>query len=216
MAKKETILVFGAHNDDQVLGVGGTMAKYAKEGKRVITVIFSYGELSHPHLKPELLIKWRVKESRKPDEIMGGKGVYYLGIMEGKFMEEAGTKKTKEKIKGFIKKYKPAKIFTHSMDDPHPAHREVLRVMKEAFDEIDYKGDVYVFKVWNPFTIRKRGLPKMVVDITNTFKNKVEAIKAHTSQKMTVISLMWNVYLQAKISGMKEGVKYAEVFYKIR
>ena len=31
--RNETILVFGAHSDDFVIGAGGTIAKYAQEGK---------------------------------------------------------------------------------------------------------------------------------------------------------------------------------------
>ncbi|MFA4887817.1 MAG: PIG-L family deacetylase, partial [Candidatus Nanoarchaeia archaeon] len=40
---KETILVFAAHPDDEIIGVGGTIAKYAQEGKDVIVTIFSDG-----------------------------------------------------------------------------------------------------------------------------------------------------------------------------
>jgi len=46
--KNETILVFSAHSDDFVIGAGGTIAKYTEEGKKVIAVVFSYGERSHP------------------------------------------------------------------------------------------------------------------------------------------------------------------------
>jgi LmbE family N-acetylglucosaminyl deacetylase len=52
MAKKGTVLVIVAHNDDHIIGAGGTLAKYAQEGKKVRTIIMSYGESSHPHLKP--------------------------------------------------------------------------------------------------------------------------------------------------------------------
>lgn len=41
----ERILVIVAHSDDQMLGPGGTLVKYAKEGKEIHTVIFSYGAL---------------------------------------------------------------------------------------------------------------------------------------------------------------------------
>jgi len=39
MPKKETILVLAAHNDDQAIGAGGTLAKYAQEGKKVISLL---------------------------------------------------------------------------------------------------------------------------------------------------------------------------------
>lgn len=61
-------MVFCAHPDDEVLGAGGTIAKYAREGKKVIAVIFSYGESSHPWMKKKIHDKnksQRINQSRK-------------------------------------------------------------------------------------------------------------------------------------------------------
>lgn len=212
---KETAIVMCAHNDDQIIGVGGTMAKYAKEGKKVITIIFSYGESSHPHLKPEVIRKIRVKESHKSDKILGGSGIKYLGLKEGKFAEEIKNKKIEEVIKRLIEKEKPSKIFTHARDDPHPDHREVFKFVKEIIEKKIITCDVYSFEVWNPVKI-KRNAPKMVVDITKTFKKKIEAFKVHESQKLTIINLLWSVYWRAITRGFNNNCKYAEVFYKIQ
>ncbi len=67
---KDTILVVCAHNDDQLFGAGGTLAKYVKEGKRVVVVIFSYGELSHPWLKKDSIQKTRLDECEESDKII--------------------------------------------------------------------------------------------------------------------------------------------------
>ncbi|MBW2977759.1 PIG-L family deacetylase [Candidatus Woesearchaeota archaeon] len=215
MKKQENILVICAHNDDQIIGAGATLAKYSKLGKNVNTLIFSYGERSLPHLKPSIVIKTRVTESHKSDKIMGGSGVSYFGLKEGKFL--ANKNKVKEKIKDIIKQKKPSKIFTHSIDDPHPDHRAVFKIINEIVNKAKTNYDVYSFDVWNPITLRKRNLPKLVVDVTSTFNKKVKAFKAHKSQKIAAIMpLMWKVYLKALINGWNNGVKYAEVFYKIK
>ena len=60
--KKETIIVFSAHSDDFVIGAGGTIAKYVQEGNKVISVVFSKGEKSHPWLKVEVVQEFRVEE----------------------------------------------------------------------------------------------------------------------------------------------------------
>jgi len=213
---KERILVICAHNDDQIFGIGGTIAKYAKQGKAVKTVIFSFGEHSHPHLKPEVIIKERVKESLKSDKILGGKGVTYLGLKEGKFGEEVEKKGIFDVVKKIIEKEKPDKIFTHSINDAHPDHRAVYHFVKKLTDKIKYKGDIYLFGVWTPVRIKNRNLPALVVDVTDTFSTKIKAIKAHESQQMTIISLLWNVYLKAIMNGISKNCKYAEVFYKLR
>jgi len=55
MNRKESILVFSAHSDDFVIGAGGTIAKYVREGKKVQAIVFTYGEKSHPWLKGEVV-----------------------------------------------------------------------------------------------------------------------------------------------------------------
>ena len=76
---KDDILVFCAHSDGKILGPGGTLAKYAKEGKKVRSIIFSYGEYSQPHLKKEIIINRRIKEAEEADKAIKGKGVQFLG-----------------------------------------------------------------------------------------------------------------------------------------
>ena len=93
MAKKQTILVIGAHSDDPAFGAGGTIAKYALEGCKVKSIIFSYGELSHPHLKPEIVAETRAKEAKISDKILGGKGIIFFDVKEGRFPQDIRTLK---------------------------------------------------------------------------------------------------------------------------
>lgn len=217
--QKDAILVLCAHNDDQIIGVGGTMAKYAKEGKKVITVIFSFGELSHPHLKPEVIIRTRIKESMESEKILGGSGIQYLGLTEQQFGSIMKDSAMKDKVMGMIKKIiereKPSKIFTHSAEDPHLLHRNVHKISMEAISEAGTNADVYSFDIWNPIKLKGRNSPKLVVDITGMFSRKTKALKAHKSQKIAVMSLFWNVYLKAVINGWNNSCRYAEVFHKL-
>ncbi|MBN2423064.1 PIG-L family deacetylase [Candidatus Woesearchaeota archaeon] len=218
--KNDTILVLCAHNDDQIIGVGGTLAKYAKQGKPIIIIIFSYGESSHPHYQKEVIIKTRVKESIRADKILCGDKAktYYLGLTEGKFQKEIKNKKISQKIEKIIRQSKPSKIFTHSIDDPHPDHKAVNKFVMNLTEKIGFKGDVYSFNVWNLFiNLRKRNLPKLVVDISDTFKKKIEALEKHKSQAIQArLPLTWSIYFKAIIHGFLNKMKYAEVFYKIK
>lgn len=214
---KDTVLVFCAHNDDQIIGVGGTLAKYVKEGIDVITVIFSYGELSLIYLKREIAVKTRVKESKSSDKIFGLTKTYYLGLKEGKFKKEFNDRKLKKNIKSLISENNPSKIFIHSSDDPHPDHRAVHEIIMSVLGTMGYKGSIYSYDVWNLVNIAKRNHPKLVVDITKTFRQKVEAFKAHKSQKFAaILPLLWSVYFRARLNGILYHTKYAEVFYKLK
>ena len=58
-----TVLVLAPHPDDEVLGVGGTLARYAAQGERTIVVIFSNGTASHPLHKENYIKRTRKEEA---------------------------------------------------------------------------------------------------------------------------------------------------------
>lgn len=207
----EVILAIGAHNDDQIIGCGGTLAKYAREGKIVKTIVCSFGESSHPHYKKEVIAKTRVLEAQKSDNILGGEGITFLAMKEGKFKEE--FEKKGNQILKMIKELKPTKIFTHSADDPHPDHRVVHNFIKKNKDKIN--ADIYSFDIWNLFSIKKSDTPKLVVDISKTYAQKIKAFEVHKSQQIVVSQFKWKIYIKDRINGLMNKCKYAEVFHRI-
>ena len=219
MAKKQTILVIVAHNDDHIIGAGATLAKYAKEGKKIRTIIFSYGESSHPHLKPEVIIEKRYKESIEGDKIIGGSGLVYLGLKEGRFVEQARKKRIKDKLAYIIRREKPVKIFTLGADDVHPDHRAVARIVQDLIASGAITCDVYAFDVWSAVKVRKRDAPKLVVNVSDTYPLKVQALMAHKSQFQHVSPFMtvfrFKMWFDALVNGWAHNCKYAEVFTKL-
>lgn len=212
----ETILTIAAHNDDQIIGAGGTLAKYAKEGKRIRTVVMSFGALSHPHLKQEVIVKQRVQESVDSDKILGGHGLIYLDLREGSFAKEFEEKKIEKKLLEILKKEKPAMIFTHGHDDFHPDHVAVYRLISGMIERKKITCPVYSFDIWSLLRFRKRNLPRMVVDVSDAFTQKVRALLVHESQKMAIGMLLWKMVVKDWFNGLVYGHRYAEVFYKIQ
>jgi LmbE family N-acetylglucosaminyl deacetylase len=212
----DSVLIICAHSDDQVFGPGGTIARYAQEGKKIHTIIFSYGESSHPLQQKQLTVKARVAEAQNVDKFLGGQGVVFLGIDEYKFPEQFLKKKMYPKLKRLILQYRPGMIFIHSIDDPMPDHKALNRLVVESLARMHYKCDVYMFDVWNIFNFKKRDYVEIIVDISKTFKTKLEALRMFESQKVTMFGLMWSVYFRAWLSGRKIRARYAEKFYRIR
>jgi LmbE family N-acetylglucosaminyl deacetylase len=208
------VMVCCAHNDDNILGVGGTIAKYAKSGKTVVTVIFSYGEKSHPWLKKKVTREFRADESRKAEKIIGEKKTFYLGASEGSFEDGLRSRGIKDRLKRIISVLRPSIIFTHAIQDPHPDHKAVYRATTEIIGELQHRCDIYTFNVWNILSFRKPAV-RLVVDITDTFDTKVRAFKLHKSQRMTMLTMMPAMYIRAVASGIRYGYKYAEVFEKV-
>lgn len=213
--KKKSILVLCAHNDDQILGAGGTLIKYIRKGYELTTVIFSYGEASLPHEKDDITIQTRIQEGEESDKILGGKRIIFLGLKDFKLSEEVKDKKVKEKIINILNNIKPEKVFTHSSNENHPDHKAVNRLVTELIKEKKIKCDVYAFHVWSLISLKNRDQPRLVVDVSDTFRQKIKSFKCHKSQKMTGFSVLWNIYLQAFLNGLNNDCKYAEVFEKI-
>lgn len=214
MAKN--IFVFCAHSDDQILGPGATIAKYSKQGANIYTFIFSHGENALMWLKKKAAIETRVKEAKAADKVIRGKGIKFFGLKENKIYEEFYEKKLDKRLVNLIKKKKPSKIFTHSPDDPHPDHRDVQKITLELVKKARLNSEVYAFEVWNPFTIRNRDTPKLYVDISDTFKKKIEALRCFPSQWMSLGTLIAFVFAKAFIHGFAIGKRYAEMFYRLR
>ena len=215
---KDKVLFFCAHPDDETFGVGGTIAKYVLEGKQIMVITFSYGEASHTWLKKRVTRDIRKKELAKAMEVLGYQEHTSLGLDEGKFLEQAEEKNIKEEIIKIIKEFEPSKIFTHSAEDRDPSgdHGCVNKIVMNAIEKMEYKGDVYGFGVWNPFSFRRIDYPSLFVDITDTFKVKLNALKCFSSQWSSMALLLWSVYVRAIANGLGHGVKYGERFYKIK
>jgi len=207
---KDNILVICAHSDDAEIGCGGTILKLRKDGKKIIHLVFSYGERSHPHLKERVIAKAREKETSLIDKILKRKTIF-LGLKETKFKENSNE--TKEKIIDLIKKNKPSRIYTLSSLDPHSDHRAVNNLVMEVINKIKYKGDVYAFEVWNVINEDK---PIVYVDISDTFKEKINMLRHFKSQWLSIYIQLIPIIFRAKLYGNKNNCKYAEKFYKLK
>jgi LmbE family N-acetylglucosaminyl deacetylase len=218
---KETIMVFCAHPDDEVIGAGGTLAKYAKEGKRTVCVIFTDGEASHPWEQKNYIVQKRRTEAYKSAKILQIAKLHHLHLQDGNIANEIKKPIVHQVLLDLLKKYKPTKVFTHDADDFLYGHTAVHKATVQAFDEYNAqlhpqkKSSLLTFNIW-AFHIRKRDTPKMIVDITETFTQKKDALRCHKSQFMALIQLWPVVIIKALFSGFTHQTKYAEVFSKIR
>jgi LmbE family N-acetylglucosaminyl deacetylase len=69
------VVVVAAHPDDEVLGVGGTMAILAAAGVRVRLVAITDGEGSHPDADPAAVARTRAAESAAALDLLGASGI---------------------------------------------------------------------------------------------------------------------------------------------
>jgi len=192
--------------------MAGTIAKYVKEGKNVIKVVFSYGESSHPHFQERIVKKNRLKETDKASSFLGIKETMFLGMRDTKVTEDI-SKNGIARVVTIIKKYNPEKIYIPSAQDPHPDHQAVHAAVLEAVDASKRGYHVFAYEVWN---LMKEQQPFLYMDITPYFKKKLEYIRFFKSQWQYMYALWLPVHVRSMLYGYREGCRYAERFYKIR
>lgn len=120
------ILAFGAHPDDVEISCGGTLLRYADEGKQIAIVDLTRGELG-TRGSGDL----RMEECKAASQILGLVDRVNLGMADGFFEENEDHL---HQIIREIRHFRPKLIFANSIRDRHPDHgRAAALVARAAF-----------------------------------------------------------------------------------
>ncbi|MFC2014843.1 PIG-L deacetylase family protein [Chloroflexota bacterium] len=228
MAVKPAYAVaFAPHPDDEG-GAGGTIARWAREGKDVILVICTNGDkgTNDPEVKPEELAKIRETEQRAAAEQLGVREVIFLGFPDQSL---SYTPELKRAITRIIRIYQPELVMTtdpHRRYMSHPDHRSTGQAVLEAVSL--YSRNLYAY----PELYFEEGLELHRVtevllwgaedtnyfsDITETFEIKMNATSCHKSQfgDNPTPERIERMRERAKTVAEKEEYELGEAFHKI-
>ena len=222
---KLDILAVGVHPDDVELGCSGTIINAIAEGKKVGIIDLTQGELG-----TRGTIETRYTEATAAAKVMGVSARENLKMDDGFFKHD--KKNIREVIRS-IRKYQPEIILCNAPEDRHPDHGRSAKLVAEAaflsgLRKIETKEDGKMQAAWRPtyvfHYIQDRFLqPSFVIDITESFEKKMEAILCYktqfnspgTDEPQTYISspqFMETVKARALMLGKRIGVQYAEGF----
>lgn len=208
-----TILIFCAHSDDEAIGMGGSIAKYVYEKKKVVKVVLSSGEKSIPHLEEHVVKRARRKETGKASTFIGISETKTLGLKDTKLKSEILKPYVAKRIKEIITQYKPTKIYVPSSLDPHPDHQATNTIVLQVVDTFRKHYSVYAYEVWN---VVRETRPRVYVDVSPFMDIKMKYIRMFQSQWVYMFSLYVPSWLRALYYGRQNNCKYAERFYKLR
>ena len=222
---KLDILVFGAHPDDVELSCSGTILAEIAKGEKVGIVDLTQGELGTRGTS-----ETRKKEALDAASIMKIEVRENLEMADGFFKNDEEHQK---KIITSIRKYQPEIVLCNAPADRHPDHGRAADLIYTAaflsgLMKIETAENSSLQKAWRPkyvfnYIQDKYFRPDFVVDITDVFEKKIEAIKAYKTQFFnpeskepeTYIStpdFLESIIYRAKMFGKLIGVKYAEGF----
>lgn len=214
------ILAFGAHADDVEIGMGGSIAKWVHEGKKVVICDLTKAELSSNGT-----VEMRQVEAKNAAEILGVKERLTLSIPDrGLYKNEDNILKIVE----IIREFKPAIVFAPYYEDRHPDHANCSYLVEEAFfsagiRKIKTQGATAVHKPKSLYHYMINGFhrPDFAVDITDYMEKKIESLYAYKSQFVEtedgVKTPLTDGYIETvqareRMFGKEVGTTYAEGF----
>ena len=178
---KVDILAIAAHPDDIELICGGTLIRAQMLGRSTGILDLAAGELASRGT-PEL----RAKEAAKAAKVMGVSVRENLGFPDGGIQN---TPETRAKVAVVIRKLQPKIVITHSLHGRHPDHPIVAQLVRDAcfvagLKKVEPKVPAHrPRKVLHALSYREDNeKPTFVVDISDAFEKKLEAIGCYESQ----------------------------------
>lgn len=197
-----TLLAVTAHPDDESMMLGGTLARYAAEGVRVILVCATRGDAGKagdpPICSREELPRVREAELRRAAAELGLAAVRVLDYPDGR-LQEADEVEIVPLLARFITEFDAEVVATFPPGglSGHRDHRAISRFTERAFHLARRAGDLrrlYFWtlhpKQWELFLGGKPHHPLDVavtasIDVAAYVDRKIAAIKCHRSQHLS-------------------------------
>jgi len=201
----ERILILSPHTDDGELGCGGSIARFAEEGKEIFYVAFSCCEKSVPKEFPCDILRTEVKKATR---ILGTREPILLDfevrIFPGARQEILDT------MIDLRRDIQPEVIFMPSSFDTHQDHRTITEEALRAFKICTIIG---YEQPWNNLTFNTSFFIPLE---ERHISKKIEALNCYETQKNR--SYLSEEFIKglAITRGTQIEEKYAEAFEVIR
>lgn len=192
-----TVLAIGAHPDDVELGMGGTLARLARCGARVVMAVVSV---------PSDYATRRA-EAERAAAILGAELRVLLDAGNQR-IEEVKNYQLVGLLDNLVRTFRPDAVFTHGTSEFHRDH-QIVHAAVSSTQRLRY----FDFFSFHPTMCRPVPVPfhpRVYVDVTETIDAKMQAIAAHESQ-FGARGLDVEMYRDiARLNGRLVGVQYAE------
>lgn len=221
------ILVVAAHPDDEILGCGGTIAKYIKQGFKVKTIILTKGissRFKNKNYKIKKLQKNLNTSSKLANKAIGVNDLKFFDLPDNEF-DQISLLSIVKIIEKEIKTFKPNTIFTHYINDLNVDHQYTSKAVIIAARPLSKSivREILFFEINSStdYQINSNGFqfqPNLFVDISKTIMQKKKALKEYNSEMMSYPnSRSIKSIINRNLSlGNSVGLEFAEAFQIVR
>lgn len=209
-----TIMLFAPHPDDEILGVGGTIAKKVNCGWKVIDCIVTSGKD----------FKERSKEAIAANKELGISETVFLDFPDLGLDRVSHTAFT-DAIRGMLEKYKPVEVYLPHPGDLHTDHKALTAAAMVAIrPKYDFAPKyAYAYETLSETELDFQSPQNsfganVYVDITDTLEAKIKALHKHESQLEQFPGSRCEEAIKALATyrGAQAGMHAAEAFSLIR
>jgi len=213
------LVVVAPHPDDETLGCGGAIARFASLGTEVSVLVVS-GHL--PPLYDAEIFEVSKKEAQAAFDIMGVAKAEFLAI-PATLVRDVPVAKLNSQISGYIRNA-AAEMVLIPFPDRHVDHRIIFDACVVACRPT-YRGAptmVLAYETlsethWNAPGIEPAFVPEFFVDVTSQMPKKKAALECYASQLNHAPSRSIDASVAlARFRGSQNGCDYAEAFKVVR
>lgn len=230
-----TAIVFEPHNDDFIIGMGGTGLKLLEAGWDIVSVVLTDGRFGSDELSPETTRTVRADEKHRETERLGTEHVD-LGLHDQSLQRKAATTEDRESICGeladVLERVDPSVAFIPARAEGHPDHQATNELVVDAVSSHDADVALIEYVVWNlPFLDTPTSEVETVVKVgvDETYERKVSTIRVHGSQireyPFDEIATSFNRYLGSiydpystpefvELFHVRDGAETPKTFYR--
>lgn len=175
----KTVLVVGAHPDDEVLGAGGAIAKHAAAGDEVHVLIVTEGTTAQ--YDDESLIEQKRADARACAEVLGVVGVHF-GDLPDMRLDDMAHVEVNAVIEEVCAEVEPDVVYTHSRREVNRDHVAVHDSTLVATRPGSGVEEVLAYETPSSteYAPETSGFePTLFVDITDYIDAKIEAFECY-------------------------------------
>ncbi len=173
------VLIFGAHPDDVECGVGGTALLLHEQAIPFAIVDLTQGEMGSRGTPEE-----RVQEAQESAKFLGACSRENLNLGDTSLQDSLENRRL---IASVIRKYRPQIVLAPFWDDLHGDHVAAGLMIRNSaiycsLSKLDDPHPPHKPRRFLYYLLHKYHPPTFIVDISNVFSRKLEAIRSYKSQ----------------------------------